>query len=71
MFKPFNPETGRDAVSAIALARVVTLREAAQLAGVSEDTLKRRRADKIIRLSPRRLGMRVRDAFLLGDESAA
>jgi hypothetical protein len=57
----------RDPAAEIALSRVVTLREAAQLAGVSEDTLRRRRREKILRLSPRRLGMRVRDALLLSD----
>ena len=55
----------------LALARIVTLREAAQLAGCSEDTLKRRHPQKIIRLSPRRLGMRVRDALFLTDENVA
>jgi hypothetical protein len=51
----------------LALARIVSLREAAQLAGCSEDTLKRRHSSKIVRISPRRLGMRIRDALLLGD----
>jgi hypothetical protein len=55
----------------LALARIVTLREASELAGVSPDTLKRRHPTKIIRLSPRRLGMRVRDALFLTDETAA
>lgn len=55
----------------LTLAKIVSLREAAQLAGCSEDTLKRRHSEKIIRLSPRRLGMRVRDALFLTDETAA
>jgi hypothetical protein len=55
----------------LALARIVTLREAAQLAGCSEDTLKRRHSEKIIRLSPRRLGMRLKDALFLTDDTAA
>jgi hypothetical protein len=55
----------------LALARIVSLREAAQLAGCSEDTLKRRHASKIIRISPRRLGMRLRDALLLTEENEA
>ena len=38
---------------------------AAELAGVSEDTLRRRRPDKIIQLSPRRQGMRVKDALMM------
>jgi hypothetical protein len=55
----------------LALARIVTLREASQLAGVSEDTLRRRHGTKIIRLSPRRLGMRLKDALFLSDENTA
>jgi hypothetical protein len=49
----------------LAMLRVVPIRQAAELAGVSEDTLRRRRPDKIIQLSPRRQGMRVRDALML------
>jgi hypothetical protein len=55
----------------LALARIVSLREAAQLAGCSEDTLKRRHASKIIRISPRRLGMRLRDALLMTEDGKA
>ncbi len=52
-----------DAKLEIELRRVVSLAEAAKLRGVSIDTLKRTQRDKIIRLSPRRLGMRVGDAL--------
>ena len=51
----------------LALVRIVSLREAAHLCGISKDTLKRRWPNKIIRLSPPRLGMRVRDALMLGE----
>jgi hypothetical protein len=54
----------------LALARIVSLREASQLAGCSEDTLKRRHSTKIIRISPRRLGMRIRDALFLADDNS-
>jgi hypothetical protein len=47
------------------LLRVVSLKEAAAVGGVSVDTLRRRRADKILQLSPRRKGMRLRDALAL------
>jgi hypothetical protein len=47
------------------LHRIVDLREAVRLSGMSLDTLKRRHADKIIELSPRRRGMRVCDALQL------
>jgi hypothetical protein len=51
------------------LDRVRTLKETAQLLGVSMATLRRRIADgaiKIVRLSPRRIGVRdsAREAFL-------
>jgi hypothetical protein len=49
----------------IELQRIVSLRQASDLSGLSEDTLRRRHADKIIKLSPRRNGMRVRDALML------
>ena|SRR6516165_3700465 len=45
--------------------RIVTLAEAAQLMGVSIDTLRRKYRDKFIQLSARRYGMRRRDALLL------
>jgi len=47
------------------LERIITLQEACRLKSVSLDTLKRRYADKIIHLSPRRRGMRLRDALQL------
>lgn len=52
-------------VSPIELRRVVDLDEAARLTGLSKDTLKRHHRDKIRKLSPRRLGMRVGDALAL------
>jgi len=48
---------------ALELERIVPLAEAARLAGVSEDTLRRHNSDKILQLSPRRQGMRVRHAL--------
>ena len=41
---------------------------AAKLSGLSEDSLKRHHRGKIKQLSPRRLGMRVRDALMLDDD---
>jgi hypothetical protein len=55
---------------AVEMQRVVSLAEAARLRGVSIDTLKRTQRDKIIRLSPRRLGMRVFDALYALDPGA-
>ena len=48
--------------------RIVPLKEAARLAGCSADTLKRNCRDKIIQISDRRIGMRVRDALMLQPE---
>jgi hypothetical protein len=47
----------------IELMRIATLREAAKLRGVSVRTLKRNDPDLIIKVSPRRMGMRVGDAL--------
>jgi hypothetical protein len=43
--------------------RVVSLQEAARLRGVSIDTLKRHHRHQFIRLSERRLGMRLADVL--------
>jgi hypothetical protein len=48
------------------LKRIASLAEVAQLTGLHVDTIKRNYRDKIIRLSPRRLGIRVEDALQLG-----
>ena len=53
------PESEHTRLTAIELQRIAPLSEAARLAGVSKDTLQRHHADKILKLSPRRLGMRV------------
>jgi hypothetical protein len=41
------------------LLRFVALPEAARLSGLSQDSIERHHADKIIQLSPRRKGIRV------------
>jgi hypothetical protein len=47
------------------LDRIVSLKEAAKLRGVSVDTLRRTDRDKFVRLSDARFGMRVRDALMI------
>jgi hypothetical protein len=42
------------------------MQESAELSGLSPDSLVRNHRDKIVRLSPRRLGMKRRDALSLG-----
>jgi hypothetical protein len=54
--------------------RVVSLGEAAHLAGISIDTLRRlhaRKEIKIIKLSPRRVGMRLSDLRMFIESRAA
>jgi hypothetical protein len=48
------------------MERIVSVREAAQMCSLSTDTLRRRYASKFIRLSPRRIGMRVADVLAIG-----
>ena len=68
-------KTGRDdrlpMPTAVELQRIAPLPEAAHLSGLSEDTLRRRHPDKIIKLSPRRVGMRVGDALALTAKKSA
>jgi hypothetical protein len=52
----------------IELERIVSLQEAARLRNISIDTLRRRHREKIIQISPRRQGMRLRDALMLPDK---
>jgi hypothetical protein len=51
---------------AIEMQRVVSIPEAAQICNLSADTLRRRYRDKFIRLSPRRIGMRIGDVLAIG-----
>ena len=46
-------------LSALELLRIASMKEAARLAGVSERTLRRNYADRILQVSERRQGMRV------------
>jgi hypothetical protein len=48
------------------LRRVLPLEQAAEITNLSPDTLKRRHAALILKLSPRRLGMRLSDALAIG-----
>jgi hypothetical protein len=48
------------------LERMLTLDETAELSGLSTDTLRRRYAHLIRRLSPRRVGMKLRDVLTIG-----
>jgi hypothetical protein len=47
------------------LKRIAPLSEVARLTGLSVDTIRRNHRDRIIKLSPRRVGMRIEDALML------
>jgi hypothetical protein len=47
------------------LERIVSLAEGAELSSLSEDSLIRHHRDKLIKLSPGRYGLRIRDALFL------
>jgi hypothetical protein len=52
------------------LDQIISMQEAEEISSLSVDSLKRHHADKLIALSPRRLGMRLRDALMLGRTNA-
>jgi len=52
-------------LTALELNRIVRLPEAGRLCGPSEDSLRRNHSDKIVRLGPRAVGMRVGHALYL------
>ena len=48
------------------LLKIITLEQVTELTTLSADSLKRHHADKVRRLGPRRLGMRLGDALDIG-----
>jgi hypothetical protein len=58
-----------EGLSRLELERIAPLSEAAHLSGLSEDSIRRNHRDKLIQVGPRRLGMRVRHALMLNDDS--
>jgi hypothetical protein len=47
------------------LDQIIYLQEAEQISSLSPDSWKRNHPEKIVELSPRRLGIRLRDALML------
>jgi hypothetical protein len=47
------------------LDKIVSLTQAESISGLSVETWKRVHPDKLIQLSPRRIGVRLRDALML------
>jgi hypothetical protein len=62
---PANQHPPKDPPNWVELQRVVDLKEAARLSGLSIDSIKRHHREKIIDLSPRRRGMRLGVALSL------
>jgi hypothetical protein len=58
-------------IDPIKLLQIIPIVEAERLSGLSHDTLKRRHADKIVKLSSRRIGMRLIDALFLEEAKNA
>jgi hypothetical protein len=56
---------------AVEMKRIVPIAEGARLRGVSTDTFRRTMRHKFIKLSPRRLGIRVEDALALDEGDAS
>jgi hypothetical protein len=56
-----------DLAPELELQRIITREQAAEIAGISVDTLRRRHPQIIVQLSPRRVGVRLRDALAIGE----
>jgi hypothetical protein len=61
--KVFDP--GNAKLTPLDLERIVPLAQAARLSSLSEDIWYREHSDKLIRLSKKRIGVRLRDALFL------
>jgi len=64
---PPLPARAPPGLSALELERVAPLAEVVTLTGLSEDSLRRHYASLIRHLSPRRVGMKLRDAITIGE----
>ena len=60
------PNDGLTPLTPLELNRIAPLDEASHLSSLSVDTLRDKFRDKLVRLSEKRLGMRVGDALMLG-----
>jgi hypothetical protein len=52
-------------LSPLELMRVAAMPEIERLTGLSHHVIKRHYADKIVRVSPRRIGMRIKDVLAI------
>jgi hypothetical protein len=58
-----------EVLTALELERVAGMPEVERLTNLSSDTLKKHYRNKIVHVSPRRIGMRVKDALAIGKAS--
>jgi hypothetical protein len=65
------PGTDNPEKFTVEMKRIVPLAEGARLRGVSIDTFRRTMRHKFIKLSPRRLGIRIADALALDEGDAS
>ncbi len=49
----------------LALDQIISLQKAEKISSLSSNSWKRHHADKVVEMSPRRLGVRLRDALML------
>jgi hypothetical protein len=47
------------------LERIIPISRVSRITSLSEDTIKRRYKDRIVQLSPRRIGMKLKDALAI------
>jgi hypothetical protein len=64
-----EPKARGPPLSGLELERIISLTEVTELTGLSRDSLERHYAHLIRRLSPRRVGMKVKDAIAIGSPS--
>jgi len=66
-----RPRTNNELMNALEGMRIVSMREASMLTGLSADTLRRHHGHLILRLSAKRCGLRLRDVLTIGDPQQA
>jgi len=61
-----KPRTPAELPPTLELERILTIEAVALLTGLSPDTIRRRHSHLLRELSPRRVGMKIRDALSIG-----
>jgi hypothetical protein len=58
-------ETDPTKLSEVELNRIISIAEAVELSSISDDGWRRHHADKLIHLTPKRIGVRLRHALFI------